>query len=125
MIDLTSKSTDEINELIRKYSNILVLYNHMENHIPYLAYIFDICNNHLLDKHHDLPNDWKIFSFLLIEKLYFNDNDSLTDEIIVKTIDDFVIHIKNEFENYNEEYFCSDEYEYKKAFTDDYLETII
>jgi hypothetical protein len=70
MIDLTSKTPEELNTLIQKYLPVLqeikvspVLYSQ-------LAYIFDVATKYIIEKHNDLTPEWKSWCMVVLRELF-------------------------------------------------------
>jgi hypothetical protein len=123
MIDLTNKSIDQINTLIQKYTPVLELYvRHHEKHIPILAHIIDLAVNHTKTNHNDLTLDWKVWSVFVVEKNYFN-NKINNESDIGKTIDDFIVYWKAEYQGYcNGLGMSASEYDRDRGFVYKYLD---
>ena len=74
MIDLTSKSVDEINELIQKYIGVLELIKD-KKHIPYLAVVISVGIKHIKENYDDLILDWKAWSIINLKHKYLNNKN--------------------------------------------------
>lgn len=98
MIDLKSKTVDEINELIQKYSPVLELIKE-KGHRPYLAYVYDVGINHIKEHHNGLSSDWKAWAVFVINENYWR-NKITNESDIIKTINDFIVYYNNEYQNY-------------------------
>jgi hypothetical protein len=99
MIDLTSRTIDEINGLIQKYTSVLELYIKQQQYIPYLAVIIDVGVKHIKEKHADLPLDWKVWSIIYIKNKYFKDKIPKESDI-PELIDEFIGHYKEKYGDY-------------------------
>jgi hypothetical protein len=100
MIDLTNKTVEEVNALIQKHAPVLELFvKHHEKQIPILAYVFDLAINHIKTNHIDLTIDWKVWSVFVVGK-YFLGNKIVNESDISKTIDDFIVYWKAEYQEY-------------------------
>lgn len=116
MTDLTNKvdtliKTDinSIQGLVNKYSTVLQEVK-PEKHVSYLAYIIDICVNHINQNHKDLSRDWKAWSVVVIINTYFKGNIKCVDDII-KTIDELVAFWKSEYKTYCQDIISASEYD--------------
>jgi hypothetical protein len=101
MIDLTSKSADEINLLIQKYTPVLELVKET-GHIPYLAFIFELGINYIKGKYNDLETNWKQWSIVCLKDLQIN-GVLKNEEDVFKCIDDFIEYYKIHYQQYVDE----------------------
>ena len=90
MIDITNKSTEEINLLIQTYSHVLEIVKYQEK-VPYIAVVVDIAFKHIANCYNDLTSDWKAWSVYVVEELC----DIINNETEVKDI-------INEFNEYKQ-----------------------
>jgi hypothetical protein len=119
MIDLTNKTVDEINELIKKYASALELIKPQFQ--PYLALIIDIGVKHIKEKYQDLPLDWKAWSIVYLKNKYFKGRIHKETDIS-DLIDDFIKHYKNDYVEYiNNLGTFTNEYERDRGFIHKYL----
>jgi len=95
MVDLTNKTIDEINALIQKYASALELLK--PQYQPYMAYIIHAAYTHLETQYKDLNKDWKSWTIVVLKNLYHKINN---DTDIQKTIDEFVVYYKSEYDKY-------------------------
>jgi len=95
MIDLTSKTIDEINALILKYAQALEIIRLSDQ--PYMAYIINVACTHLEAQHKDLNKDWKSWAIVVLKNKCRKINN---DADIQKTIDEFIEYQKTEYEAY-------------------------
>jgi len=121
MTDLTNKvdeliktNIDSVQAVVNKYAPVLQD-TKPEAHIPYLAYIIDICVTHINENHKDLPQDWKAWSVLLVRNQYF-EGKIKKDGDIIKTIDDFLTFWKSDYEKYCQDIISVTEYDRDRGF---------
>lgn len=126
MTDLTNKvdeliktNIDSIQATVNKFATILQG-TLPEKEIPYLAYIIDICVNHINDIHKDLSKDWKAWAVLIVRNLYFK-NKIKTEEDVLKTIDEFIGFWKSDYKEYCEDIIAVSEYDKDRGFVYKFL----
>ena len=120
-VDILIKSDiNTIQGIVNKYASVLQEVK-SEKQVPYLAYIIDICVNHINQNHKDLSQDWKSWSVVVIRNIYFNGNIKCTDDII-KTIDEFVVFWKSEYETYCQNIISVSEYDRDWGFVFKYIQ---
>jgi hypothetical protein len=95
MIDLTNKSTDEINSYIQKYTHALEMLPPLEQ--PIMAYIINVAMNHIQEKHSNVNGEVKACSIVILKKLQ---NILNNDDDIKKSLDDFFEYFNNEFKSF-------------------------
>jgi len=98
MIDSISRTIEEVNGLIQKYTSLLELIKPQEQ-IPYVAVIIDIGITYIKEKYADIELDWKIWAIVYLKNKYLKGKISKESEI-PESIDDFIIHYKNEYKEY-------------------------
>ena len=98
MIDLTNRTVDEVNELIKKYINLLELIRQQQE-IPYLAVIIDVGIKYVKEKYQDLELDWKAWSIVYLKNKYLKGKLKKESEI-PDLIDDFIKHYKDKYKEY-------------------------
>lgn len=121
MTDLTNKvdeliktNRDSIQATVNKFVTILQG-TLPEKNIPYLAYIIDICVNHINDVHKDLSKDWKAWAVLVVRNSYLNGTIK-KDEDIVKIIDEFIVFWKSDYKKYCGDIISASEYDRDRGF---------
>ncbi len=116
MIDLTNKTTDEINSLIQKYASILEIINPKDQ--PHFAVTIDIAYHHLTEKHSDLSPEWKAWCVVVLkpqmDKIRYESD-------IVKIIDDFVEYYNTNYQNYVDNSVAVSEYDRNYGFVYSYI----
>lgn len=95
MIDLTSKTVDEINSLVQKYATILVLLEPKEQ--AHFAAILEVAIPYIKDNYSDLNTDWKAWAVVSLKKQHHKIHK---ESDIKKLIDDFIEYYKTEYQNY-------------------------
>lgn len=127
MIDLTNKIDkiikDDINSiqtLVNKYSSVLQE-TKIEKNIPYLAYIIDMCINHINNNHKDLSKDWKVWSVIVVKRLFLAGKIKKETDVI-NIINDFIGFYKQEYENYCEDIIAATEFDRDNGFIFRYIE---
>lgn len=106
MIDLTSKTIDEINAHIQKYAQALELIKQPDQ--PYMAYIIHVAVTYLKSQHNDLNKDWKSWTVVALKNSYRKINN---DADILKIIDQFIEYYKTNYEKYIKDLIWHDEIE--------------
>jgi len=97
---ISSLSTNEINNLYGKYSDVLELYViRNREQLPYLAYAIDTAYNYIKENHGDLDKDWKTMTVLVITKLLIDGNINSVNDV-TKLIDDFIKYHNQNYEKY-------------------------
>jgi len=120
MIDLTNRTTDEINALIQKYTPVLELYIKQQNDIPYLAVVIDVGVNYLKTTYNQMTIDWKSWIMVLLKELYFR-KIIKSEADIPKEIDDFIIFHNENYVNYVRDIVAASEYDRDRGFIYVYL----
>jgi hypothetical protein len=98
MLDITNKTTDEINLLTEKYKSVLELIKNKKI-IPNLAVVLDIGINYINEKYLDLSADWKSYTMLYIKDQYLNDKINNETDIAL-LIDNFIKYYNEEYTGY-------------------------
>lgn len=119
MIDLTNKTLDEINALIQKYAPVLELTKHI-NHIPILAYIYDISINYIKESYSGLTADWKSWAVFVVNKNYFYNKITMESDIKT-TIDDFFNYHIQHYNEYCQDLISASDYDRESGFVNKYL----
>jgi hypothetical protein len=120
MIDLTNKTTEEVNALIQKYAPVLELFARQQNHIPYLAVIIDTGVNYLKATYNEMTVDWKSWIIVLLKELYMR--KSIKSEAdISKEVDAFIIYHNENYENYIKDVVAVSDYDRDRGFIYLYL----
>jgi len=116
MIDLTSKSIEDIEAVIKKYANILELFAPQTK--PYVAYLVDVTVNHLKENYNNLSSDLKSLCVIVVKKNFDNIN---TDLDIKKIVDDFITYYNDNYSKYHENMFGASEWDLMYGFVDEYI----
>jgi hypothetical protein len=120
MIDLTSKSADEINLLIQKYTPVLELVKET-GHIPHLAYIFELGVNYIKGKYNELETKWKQWSVVCLKDFQIN-GVLKGEEDVFKFIDEFVEYCRIHYQLYVDDIaLFSNEYERDRVFVQAFI----
>jgi hypothetical protein len=100
MTDLTNKTVEEINALIKLYAPVLEVSGVKEiEKIKILAIIFDVSVNYIKEKHNDLSIDWKAWSVVVVKNTHRKRNFKYVENITT-TIDEFITYWKTNYNNY-------------------------
>lgn len=118
MIDLTSKTKEEIDALIQKYFSILGFVP--EQNRSAFAYAIDVSYNYLKSKEL-MTTDWKTWAVVVVKYKF---NDLKNDSDIIKLIDDFIEYYDVEYFNYCENTVACSEFDRDCAFTRAYIKKI-
>jgi len=120
MIDLTNKTTEEVNALIQKYAPVLELFARQQNHIPYLAVIIDTGVNYLKTAYNEMTIDWKSWIIVLLKELYLR---KLIKNVadVSKEIDDFIVYHNEKYVNYINDVVAASDYDRDRGFIYMYL----
>lgn len=98
MLDITNKTTEEINLLTEKHKSVLELIKDKKM-IPSIAIIFDIAINYIKEKYLDLNTDWKLLTMMcLTHQIIKNKINNETD--ITVQIDEFIKYYKENYDTY-------------------------
>jgi len=120
MIDLTNRTTEEVNALIQKYAPVLELYNKKQADIPYLAVILEVGVNYLKTNYAPITIEWKTWMMVILKDLYFK--KALQSEAdIPKSINDFILFHNQNYENYVKEIVSVSEFDRDKEFVHRYI----
>jgi len=96
MINISNKSTDELNTLIVKYKSVLEQVYESET-IPYLAVVLDIAVPYINNNYSELNSDVKSWSIYVLKILL----REIKDEVhIRKIIDEFLQYYETKHKNY-------------------------
>jgi len=121
MTDLINKVKEMINRditsvqvLVNKYRDVLEL-TKIEEDIPYLAFLINICIEHLNTNHNNLPKDWKGWATIAVRNLFL-DKKLKNIEDIAKTIDEFVVFWKSDYEKYCDDIIAATDYDKERGF---------
>ena len=121
MIDLTNRTTEDVNKLIQKYATLLEVADmKKQDDAPLLAIIFDVGINFIKANHNDLTKDWKAWSMVVIKYKYY-EGKIKTEDDIRKIIDGFVNFWKAEYKKYCSDTFSATEYDRDRGFIHKYL----
>lgn len=121
MTDLINKVDEMINTdiasvkvLVEKYKDVLEL-TKIEKDIPYLAFLINTCIEHLNTNYKDLEKDWKAWASVVVINLFLNKKlENIED--IVKTIDEFVVFWKSDYEKYCDDIIATTDYDKGRGF---------
>lgn len=120
MIDLTSKTPEELNTLIQKYLSVLQQVKAKPEQYPQLAYIINIAVQYFAIHHMDLPNDWKTWCTLVLKELCLK--DKINSEIdITDIIEDFINEYNLNYESYCSYMASANEYDQQRGFVHAYI----
>jgi hypothetical protein len=97
MIDLTNRTVEEVNELIKKYSEVLMFINPQEQ--PYMAIVIDSGIKHIQENYKDLPVDWKAWSIVYLKHKYLGHGLKKQSDI-PKMLDAFIKHYNENYEKF-------------------------
>ena len=119
MIDLTNKKIEYLNKseleelklLVEKYGNVLQ-YVHGK-YIYELASMLEIGISHINNNHSNLLIDWKVWPIILLKNMIENNIEVSSVPMI---IDEFLEFYKNEYINYCNDIFSSDDFERDRGF---------
>lgn len=106
---LIKNDINSVQAIVNKYATVLQDIK-QEKQIPYLAYIIDVCVNHINQNHKDLPRDWKAWSVVVVKNIYTKGNIKCVEDII-KTIDEFVVFWKSDYKSYCQDTISATEYD--------------
>lgn len=120
MIDLTNRTTEDINGLIQKYTPVLELYIKQQNDIPYLAVVIDVGVNYLKTTYNQMTVDWKSWIMVLLKEEYFRKLIK-SEADIPSEIDRFIIFHNENYENYVKDTVSASEYDRDRGFIYTYL----
>lgn len=95
---LIQDDIQSIQDIATKYKDILEVIQD-QNQIPYLAYIIDICINHIKEYHDKQTPDRKSWAVVVVKNL-FTAGKIKRDADILFTIDEFIKYTEDEFEEY-------------------------
>jgi hypothetical protein len=98
MIDLTNKTTEEVNALIQKYVDVLRFIK-PQKEIPYLAVVLDVGIAHVKENFKDLQLDWKAWSIVYLKNKYL-DGKLKKEQDIPALINGFVNHYKDNYQEF-------------------------
>lgn len=100
MIDLTNKTVENVDTLIKLYAPVLdILGVKTIEEIQIFAIIFDISVKHIKEKHNDLDVDWKAWSVVVVKKTHTLKKFEYVENIIT-TIDEFITYWRINYNNY-------------------------
>lgn len=125
MTDLTNRvqnlNVETLQALYQKYGVALQEISKKDDpKLPYYAYIINLANNYLQEKHKEESPSWKAWCVIVIKRL-FDLGKLETKEDIFKHIDKFLEHKKSEYEKYVSNIaLYSDEYYRDCYFIDQY-----
>lgn len=98
MRDLTSRTIQEINELVQKYKHVLEISGIKTiDNIKIFAVVIDIAIKHIEEKHSNINTDLKAWSVVAVKKSL---NKLKTENDVKELIDDFIEYYNAEFEQY-------------------------
>jgi hypothetical protein len=119
MIDLTSKTPEEINALIQKWIPALQESRVPVEHYLQVAHILDIATPYIKEKYSDLDTAWKAWCMVVLRDLY-KKNKINVDADIINIIDDFVNDFNLNFESYCSYMVSASEYDQQRGFVHGY-----
>ena len=120
MIDLTSKTPEEINALIQKWLPALQDSKVRPEHYLQIAYIIDIATIHLKDMYTELTPAWKAWCMIVLRDLY-KKNKINNDADITNIIDDFINDYNLNYESYCSYMASANEYDQQRGFVHGYI----
>ena len=121
MIDLTSKTPEEINALIQKWLPALQDSKVAPEHYLQVAYIIDVATTHLKENHKDLDAAWKAWCMVVLRDLY-KKNKINKDSDITDIIDDFLNDFNLNYESYCSYMLSASEYDQQRGFVHGYTQ---
>jgi hypothetical protein len=120
MIDLTSKTPEQINALIQKWLPALQESKVPVEHYLQIAYIFDIATPYIKEKYSDLTPEWKAWCMVVLRDLYKKNKINVDDDI-TNIIDDFFNDFNLNFESYCSYMVSASEYDQQRGFVHGYI----
>lgn len=121
MIDLTNRTTEEVNGLIQKYTSLLEVADlKKQDDVPILAIIFDVGISYIKTTHNNLSKDLKGWIMIALKHKYY-DGKIKTEEDIRKIIDDFIDFWKAEYKKYCNDIVSASDYDRDNGFLFKYL----
>jgi hypothetical protein len=121
MIDLTSKTPEQINALIQKWLPALQESKVAVEHYLQMAHIFDISTPYLKEKYSELTPEWKAWCMVVLRDMY-KKNKINVDADITNIIDDFVNDYNLNFESYCSYMVSASEYDQQRGFVHGYTQ---
>ena len=120
MIDLTSKTPEELNTLIQKYLPVLQQIKVSPVLYPQLAYIFDVATKYILEKHNELTPEWKTWTMFVLKEL-FTKSKIRSDLDVTNIIEDFVNEYNLNYESYCSYMVSASDYDQQRGFVHSYI----
>ena len=111
---IIKEDVNSIQAIVNKFSTLLQD-TRPEKEIPYLAYVIDICVNHINENHKDLSADWKSWAVVVVRTQYLKGKLKKESEI-PKIIDGFVEFWKTDYEKYCEDIIAVTDYDRDRGF---------
>jgi hypothetical protein len=93
------KSVEELNQLIQKYTPLIELAAKQQEHVPLLAYVYDVAINYVKENYSGLTKDWKAWIVFVVNEQLFS-NRIIEEPDIKKSVDDFVEYWKLNYQAY-------------------------
>jgi len=126
MTDLINKVDkifqDDIQSLqtiVTKYSSVLELINDQKQ-ITYLAYIINICVDHIKEFHVKRDVDKKSWAVIAVKNLYIAGQIKKESDIL-RTIDDFFKYFDDEFQTYENNHIAVSQYYLELGFVYEFV----
>ena len=112
---LIKDNINKIQGIVNKFSAVLQD-TRPEKDIPYLAYIINVCVNHINQKHDkELSPDWKAWAVVIVRNQYLKGKLKKESEI-PKIIDEFVEFLISDYEKYRDNIIAATEYDRDRGF---------
>ena len=120
MIDLTSKTSEQINALIQKWSLALQESKIAVEHYLQMAYIIDVATPYIKEKYAELTPEWKAWCMVVLKEMYIK--NKINSELdITNIIDDFVTDYNLNYESYCSYMTSANEYDQQNGFVHGYI----
>lgn len=103
-----------IQDIATKYKDILEIIPDQKQ-VPYLAYIINICVEHINEFHDKRDADKKAWAVIVIKNL-FTANTIKKESDILKTIDEFLEYVDDEFPAYANKHVAVSQYDLELGF---------
>ncbi len=121
MIDLINKIDDIIKNDIQSLQNIVTKYSSVleliqdQKQIPYLAYIINICVDHIKEFYDERDTDKKSWAVVVVKNL-FTAGQIKKESDILRTIDEFLKYVDDKFETYKDNHVAVSQYDMELRF---------
>lgn len=121
MTDLINKIDKIIKDDLQSIQNITTKYQSVlevlpdKKQVPYLAYIINVCVEHIKEFHDERDADKKSWAVIVIKNL-FTAGQIKNESEIPKTIDDFLKYVDDEFQSYKDNHIAVSQYDLELGF---------